>query len=194
MNYIAIVVLLPEYFKLLKMKNTVLFLLSFVLLISCEQETKVKFKKATALDMGNIKKAVADFKIVFVFENLTEVEFGIKNLKVHLKIDGKDIGTIFNKDAKKIRGHSEFSIPVKYEYKTESVIADNEAPESIYLIEMEGILTLEDKSGKELKVPVKHKSSYTYKTKKEERIERKEQRKAEKELRKAEKKQLKSKI
>lgn len=175
------------------MRSFVVFVLCLMLFFSCKQETKVEFKKAADIDMGNIKKANANFKTVFVFENLSNEEFDVKNLKAHLKIDGKDIGTIFNKDVKNIRGHSEFSIPIKYEYKTEPVISANENPENVYLIEIEGILKLKDKAGKEFDIPLKHKSSYTYKTKKEERIEQREQKKAEKKLRKAEKELQKTK-
>ncbi|HMU98274.1 MAG TPA: hypothetical protein PLC61_00140 [Chitinophagales bacterium] len=174
-------------------KITIIALFSILLFTSCKQETKVEFKKVADIDMGNLKKPIANLLAVFVFENLAEEEFDVRNLKVHLKIDGKDIGTIFNKEAKNVRGHSEFSIPVKYEYKTEPVIGNNEDPENVYLIEMEGVLTLRDKAGKEFEVPLKHKSSYTYKTKKEERKEKREQRKAEKALQKAEKEKLKSK-
>jgi hypothetical protein len=175
------------------MKKMAFVLVCLTFLVSCKQVTKVEFKKAVEIEMGNIKKEAAIFQATFVFTNLTEEEFSIKSLKLHFKIDGRDIGTIYNEDPKKIRGHSEFDIPIKYTYTTAPVVDNNETPESVYLIELEGNLFLKDKNGKEIVVPVKHKSSYTYKTKKEERLEKKEQRKAEKEQRKAEKKQLKNK-
>lgn len=172
------------------MKKFILLIGCFVLFTACTQEIKVEYKKTAEVEIGNLKKDIANFKSTFVFLNLTEEDLVVRELKVNLKIDGKDIGTIYSRDAKAIRGHSEFSIPVKYEFEAAKIV-ENKEPETVYLIELDGKLRVRDKAGKEFDVPIKYKEGYTYKTKKEERLEKKEQKKIEKEKRKAEKKQLK---
>lgn len=153
-------------------------LLAFV--ISCKQEVKVEFKKATQTQLGNIKKEEANFKTVLVCLNLSEEDFDFKDVVLDFKIDGKEIGTIFEEKTKKIKGHSEFSIPIKYNYETKYILDPNEEPEHLYLVELSGKMTLKDKSGKEFVIPIKHKESYEYKTNKEERKEERQQRKEEK--------------
>jgi hypothetical protein len=53
-------------------------------------------------------------------------------------------------------------------------------------------MTLKDKSGKEIVVPIKHKESYEYKTNKEERRDNRQEKKEEKEKRKEERKKEKN--
>jgi hypothetical protein len=166
-------------------KNVVVFVLISLLVYACKQEIKIEFVKAVQTDMGNIKKESANFKTVLAFLNLAEEEFEVKDVILDFKIDGKEMGTILEEKARKVKAHSEFNIPVKYEYETKRILDPNAEPEHLYLIELSGKLTLRDKNGKEIVVPVRHKESYEYKTNKEERIENREERKKRREERKA---------
>ena len=170
---------------------SIVFVSVLLLAISCTQEVKVEFVKAAQTEMGNIKKEEANFKTVLVCLNLVEEEFEFKDAILDFKIDGKEIGTIFEEKAKRIRAHSEFTIPIKYNYETKHILDPNEEPEHLYLIELSGKMTLKDKNGKEIVVPIKHKESYEYKTNKEERKDNREERKEERQQRREEKKQTK---
>lgn len=174
------------------MKNIhYILILSFFIFYACKQEVKVEFVKAAQTEMGNIKKEDANFQTVLVCINLVEEEFEFKDAILDFKIDGKEIGTIFEEKAKRIRAHSEFTIPIKYNYETKNILDPNEEPEHLYLIELSGKITLKDKNGKEIVVPIKHKESYEYKTNKEERKDNRQERKEERKQRKEEKKQAK---
>lgn len=153
---------------------------------------KIDFVKAAQTEMGNLKKESANFWTVLDFINLSEEEFDFKDVVLDFKIDGKEIGTIFLEKAKKIKTHSEFNIPIKYSYETKHGLDPTEKPEHLYLLELSGKMTLKDKSGKEIVVPIKHKKATNTKpTKKKEEIIDKE-RKEEKEKRKEERKKEKN--
>jgi len=174
------------------MKRLSILIVSVFVLFACTQDPKIEFVKAAQTEMGNLKKENPNFSTVLDFINLSEEEFDFKDVVLDFKIDGKEIGTIFVEKAKKIKTHSEFNIPIKYSYETKHVLDPAEEPEHLYLIELSGKMTLKDKSGKEIVVPIKHKESYEYKTNKEERKDNRQEKKEEKEKRKEERKKEKN--
>jgi LEA14-like dessication related protein len=168
------------------MKWYVLVSLSAILLFgSCAHKSGIEYSKVASIDMGNLKKENARFAAIIAFNNISENPFVVKNLVLDLKIDGKDIGTILVKNPKEVRPNSEFTLETNYMYESGRLLKPGEEPAEVYLIQLEGELTLKDKNGEELTVPVKYKASYAYLTKKEERIEmrreRREQKKKDKE-------------
>lgn len=174
------------------MKYILLLTATATLLFSgCTIERKIEFVKAVGTEMGNIQKETARFRTTLVFLNLTEDEYEVKDVVLDFKIDGKDVGTIFDKNNKKIKPHSEFSIPLKYAYETKDIIGSNEEPEHVYLLEANGNLTCKDKLGNEFQIPVSVKESYDYKTNKEIRIEEKQTKKEERQERREERREEK---
>lgn len=169
-------------------RNLTLLFLPLLIFTSCVNKSGVEYSKVADVDLGNLKKDNAQFTSIVVFNNISEDSYVVKNLVLDLKIDGNDIGTILTKIPKGVRPHSEFSIDVDYLFETNKIIKAGEGPSDVYLVQLEGDLTLKDNDGQEITVPVKYKASYAYKTNKEERIEKRKERKEEKKKAKEEQK------
>ena len=147
---------------------------------SCVNKNSIQYSKTTGVELGNLKKEDARFNAILVFNNISPDQFVVKDLVLDFKIDGKDIGTILVKNPKDVRPHSEFNVSVDYMYEPSRILKAGEEPSDVYLVELDGDLTLKNNEGKEVTVPVKYKASYAYKTGKEERIEKRKERKARK--------------
>ncbi|MCB9032903.1 MAG: hypothetical protein H6553_03620 [Chitinophagales bacterium] len=174
------------------MKKTLFSFITILLIFSaCKQETAIEYKKTVDVKFSNLQKNNPKINGIMLFHNISENELTVKDLILTLRIDGKPIGTIKEKEYKAVKPNTEFSIPFKYNFEKNEIVAENQVPADVYLVELEGDLTMIAKDGKEFVIPIQYKEAIDYHDKQAEKDEKKaskkEMKKAKKELKKAEK-------
>ena len=121
------------------MQKTILILLSILLFSSCKHdENSIEFTKFANLDLGNLSKESATLRADAIFMNHSQSAFNLKDITIDFSIDGKDVGTIVVKKDKVIQPNSEFTIPIKYEYATNSFLEPNHEPSGTYAVQLLG--------------------------------------------------------
>ncbi len=173
------------------MQKIILILLSILLFSSCKHDKNpIEFKKMDNLDLGNISKETANLKATAIFFNNSKQSYLLKDVTLDFSIDGKDIGTIVVKNELIIQPNATFSIPIKYNYETNSFINPGHDPSLNYAVEFKGEIIYTNEKGKEANTADMHyATSYEYLTKKEIRIEKRETRKEERKKRREERKE-----
>ena len=170
-------------------KTTILILLSILLFSSCKHdENSIEFTKFANLDLGNLSKESATLRADAIFMNHSQNAFNLKDITIDFSIDGKDVGTIVVKKDKVIQPNSEFTIPIKYEYATNSFLEPNHEPSGTYAVQLLGDINFTNENKEEQAAKIKYAMTYEYLTKKEIRIEKRETKKEERQKRREERK------
>ena len=155
------------------MQKTILILLSILLFSSCKHdENSIEFTKFANLDLGNLSKESATLRADAIFMNHSQNAFNLKDITIDFSIDGKDVGTIVVKKDKVIQPNSEFTIPIKYEYATNSFLEPNHEPSGTYAVQLLGDINFTNENKEEQAAKIKYAMTYEYLTKKEIRIEK----------------------
>ncbi|MBK8352934.1 MAG: hypothetical protein IPL21_15120 [Saprospirales bacterium] len=171
------------------MQKTILILLSILLFSSCKHdENSIEFTKFANLDLGNLSKESATLRADAIFMNHSQNAFNLKDITIDFSIDGKDVGTIVVKKDKVIQPNSEFTIPIKHEYATNSFLEPNHEPSGTYAVQLLGDINFTNENKEEQAAKIKYAMTYEYLTKKEIRIEKRETKKEERQKRREERK------
>lgn len=170
-----------------------IWMISAVLLIACQNEYKPEFKAVTDQQITGVQKKFAKFSGTAVFTNSGQDTYTIDNLVADLIIDGKDAATLYYNQPREVRANSEFKLPLSQSFDNSTIIVqgtDGKFPTHT-TVEIKGVLTMLNSESKKVEVPFATSETVRITVRKEVKEAKQEEKKTARELRREERKAAK---